>query len=190
MALHEVLLELAFVLSVLPFVVTSSFLFGEVVVALEEVTVVVEDFTWTFDVCLVPVCLNLRPVWEGDDPEAIFLAIDETALVKGAVGVVILPFAILFALAPHAVIDISIGVFHLPLTVLHIIPPLTFIDIPVCIAVPSVALLAVLHYSFITLSVPEEIVPIDQRIVLPGSEVDVSVVVDVDAEVVALAVGV
>ena len=190
MALHEVLLELAFVLSVLPFVVTSSFLLREVVVALEEVAVVVEDFTWTLDVCLVPVCLNLRPVWEGDDPEAVFLAIDETALIKRAVGIVILSFSILFAFAPHAIIDISIGVFHLPLAVLHIVPPLSFVDIPVGIAVPAVTLLAVLHYSFITLSVPEEIVPIDQRIVLPGSEVDVSVVVDVDAEVVALAVGV
>ena len=57
MALHEVLLELALVLSVLPFVVTSSFLFGEVIVALEEVAVVV------------------RGAWSGRPPVALHIGV-------------------------------------------------------------------------------------------------------------------
>lgn len=155
MALHQVFLELALILSIVPFVIPSSFFFGEVVVALEEVAVAVEDLTRALDVCLVPVCLNLGPVGKGDDSEAVFLAIYEVAFVKRAVGVVILAFAIFLALAPHTIVDIAIRVLHLPLAVLHIVSPLAFINIAVDIAVPSVALLSVLHYSFVTFSISE-----------------------------------
>lgn len=160
------------------------------IVALEEVTVAVEDFTRAFDVGLVPVCFNLGPVGKGNDPKAIFLAIYKVALIQRAIGVIILPFAILFALAPHTIINIPIRVFHLTLTMLHIIPPLPLVNISIRVAVPSIPLLTVPHNSLVTLSIPEEVIPLNQGVILPGAEVDISVVIDIDAEVVAFAVGV
>lgn len=160
------------------------------VVALEKIAVAVENLTRAFDVGLVPVCFYLGPVWESNDPKAIFLAIYKVALIQRAVGVMILPFAILFALTPHTLINIPIRVFHPPLAMLHIIPPFSLINIPIRIAVPSIPLFPVPHYSLVTLSIPEEIIPLNQGVILPCAEVYISVVVDVYAEVVALSVGV
>lgn len=160
------------------------------IVALKEIAVTVEDFPRAFDMRLVPVCFNLRPVWKGNDSKTIFLAINKIALIKRVVRVMILAFAVLFALAPHAIINIPVWVFHPPLAMLHVIPPFSFVNIPICVGVSSVALLAVFHNSLITFPIPEEIIPVDQGVILPCAEVYIPVVVDVNTEIVALAVGI
>ena len=80
--LHQVLLELALVLCVLPFVVPSALLLGDVIVALEEVSVAVEDLPGTFDMRLVPVCLYFSPIRKGNNPKTILFAISKAALIK------------------------------------------------------------------------------------------------------------
>lgn len=131
------------------------------VVALEKIAVAVENLTRAFDVGLVPVCFYFCPVWESNDPKAIFLAIYKVALIQRAVGVMILPFAILFTLVPHPLINIPIRVFHPPLAMLDIIPPLSLVNIPICIAVPSIPLFSIPHNPLVTLSILEEIIPLN-----------------------------
>ena len=102
----------------------------------------------------------------------------------------ILAFTVLFALAPHTIIDIPIRIFHFPLAMLHIIPPFSLINVPICVTIPSVTLLAVLHNSLVTFPIAKEIIAVNQGVIFPVAEVYISVVVDVNTQVITLSVGI
>jgi hypothetical protein len=168
--------ELAFILGVVtgPNIHAFAVFLGHGVLAMEEITIGVEDFALTLDVGLMPVGLDFGAVGEGNGAKAMFASIDKVALIKGSIVIEILSPSILFTLDPLSLIVILIGIPHGAVSFLNIILPLTFINITIRIAIPAPALFSVLDAALIGLSVFEDISAVDKLILEPGSEVDVT----------------
>jgi hypothetical protein len=180
MTLHHILLELALVLSIFPNIQSRPFLLRKMVVSFEIVAICIEHLPRSFDMGLLPICLNFGFIGKGDNSIAVLFSINEIALINGTIIVVIYSLPVLFALAPQTLIDISVGVDHFALAGLNIVLPLSFINIAVRVVVPAPALLAIFDDSFIAFPIFEDIRAFGERIILPKPEVDVSVRIDVD----------
>lgn len=133
---------------------------------------------------LVPISFYFCPVCKSNDSESFFTTIREIALVFGSIIVVVSPLSILLSPTPHPLVNVSIRVFHNSLSTFDIVSPLPFVDIPICIEICSKTMLSTLGFDGSSKALPifKQIGALNERILLPQSEVDVSLRVNIHSQ--------
>jgi len=113
--------------------------------SLENIAIVVQDFSETLRAGVLPGSLKPSPIGEYDCSETALFTLNVVSFVDDPTEIVINSISILFTLLPVAIVSVAIRILHVALAVLQIVFPVSLVNVPISVAVFPMAMLSVLN---------------------------------------------